>query len=158
MNLLPYIMKKIKLLFLLFFSILSLSVHSQERRPNKEKIKELKIAFLTEKLDLTVEEAEKFWPIYNKHDAILREIRVDENLKIRKKIKNAGSLNNISDADAEKLVKEKLDLETRLIKENKSFVNQLSSFLPFKKILKFKMAEREFGRKLLARYKKGRKN
>lgn len=151
-------MKNLKLLFFLFFSIIALSLYSQEKRPNKEKIKELKIAFLTEKLDLTVKEAEKFWPVYNKHDAILREIRIDENLKIRKKIKSAGSLDNISDADAEKLVKEKIELETRLIKENKSFIRELSTFLPYNKILKFQIAEREFGRKLLARYKRGRNN
>ena len=123
-------MKNLKLLFFLFFSIIVLSLYSQEKRPNKEKIKELKIAFLTEKLDLTVKEAEKFWPVYNKHDAILREIRIDENLKIRKKIKSAGSL----------------------------AIRELSTFLPYNKILKFQIAEREFGRKLLARYKRGRNN
>lgn len=151
-------MKNLKLFFLLFFSILSLSSFSQERKPNKEKIKELKIAYLTEKLNLTVEEAEKFWPVYNKHDAIVRKIRVDENLKIRKKIKEAGSLDNISETDAEKLVKEKLELEAKFLKENKVFIKELSKFLPHKKILKFYVTEKEFGRKLLKRYKKGRRN
>jgi hypothetical protein len=151
-------MKNLKIFFLLFFSIASLSINSQEKRPNKEKIKELKIAFLTEKLDLSVEEAEKFWPVYNKHDDVLRKIRTEEHSKIRKKIKNAGSLDNITNADAEKLVKDKLELEARLLKENEAFITALSTFLPYQKILKFNIAEREFGRKLLARYKRGRNN
>lgn len=158
MNLTPNTMKNFKLLFLLVFSLISLGTHSQEKSPNKEKIKELKIAFLTEQLNLTIEEAEKFWPIYNKHDAILRKIRIDENSKIRRKIKDAGSLDNISDEDSEKLVKEKLEIDNRLLKENKSFIKELSTFLPFNKILKFHIAERKFGRKLLARYKRGRNN
>lgn len=37
----------------------------QER---KDKIKSLKIAFISQKLALTSEEAEKFWPVYNKYD------------------------------------------------------------------------------------------
>jgi Skp family chaperone for outer membrane proteins len=33
-----------------------------------EKIQSLKIAFITQKLQLTTDEAEKFWPIYNQYD------------------------------------------------------------------------------------------
>src|SRR3978361_2244622 len=33
-----------------------------------EKIQSLKIAFITQKLQLTSDEAEKFWPIYNQYD------------------------------------------------------------------------------------------
>ena len=58
-------MKHIYTFFIVVF--ITSSVFSQKRGENKEKIKALKIAYLTEKLDLSSNEAEKFWPIYNKH-------------------------------------------------------------------------------------------
>ena len=33
-----------------------------------EKIQSLKIAFITQKLQLTPDEAQKFWPVYNQYD------------------------------------------------------------------------------------------
>ena len=50
------------IVFIISFSILSFS------QGNRDKIKTLKIAFITEKLDLSEQEAQKFWPIYNKYD------------------------------------------------------------------------------------------
>ena len=42
-----------------------------------EKIQSLKIAFITQKLQLTTDEAEKFWPIYNQYDNEIRNIQLD---------------------------------------------------------------------------------
>lgn len=157
-NLQLLLMKNLRATLIVFFSIISFCIHSQEGKPNREKIKELKIAFLTEKLDLNVNEAKLFWPIYNRYNETLMKIRREDHLKIRKKIKEAGSLDNISDEDAEKLIKEKLHLEKMFLKERKNFVEELSLFLPYNKILKFQIAEKEFGKKLLAKYKRGRNN
>jgi len=56
--------KTLKVLILTLF--VSASVFAQ--RPDREKIKVLKIAHITEQLDLTKVEAQKFWPIYNAHE------------------------------------------------------------------------------------------
>jgi hypothetical protein len=65
---------------------------------NGNRLEALKIAYITKKMDLSPEEAQKFWPIYNQYAAELKEARqqaarnnepeivLDENqLKIRKK-------------------------------------------------------------------------
>lgn len=41
---------------------------SQVKAQNGEKIQALKIAFITQKLQLTPDEAQKFWPVYNEYD------------------------------------------------------------------------------------------
>lgn len=51
----------------------------QVRAQNGEKIKALKIAFITQRLQLTPEEAQKFWPIYDQYDNELRNIQLDNN-------------------------------------------------------------------------------
>ena len=58
------------IVFIISFSILSFS------QGNRDKIKTLKIAFITEKLDLSEQEAQKFWPVYNAFE--------EENFKFRK--------------------------------------------------------------------------
>ena len=39
-----------------------------------EKIQALKIAFITQRLQLTSDEAEKFWPVYNQYDNEIRDL------------------------------------------------------------------------------------
>ena len=39
-----------------------------------EKIQALKIAFITQKLQLTPDEAQKFWPVYNQYDNEIRSL------------------------------------------------------------------------------------
>ncbi len=41
-----------------------------------EKIEALKIAFITEKLQLTTNEAKQFWPVYNSYEKEIQELRV----------------------------------------------------------------------------------
>ena len=52
--------------------LLSASVFGQKQnnsKPNREKIKAMKVGFITEKLDLTTAEAQKFWPVYNEFES-----------------------------------------------------------------------------------------
>ena len=57
-----------KHLFTLLFAVLAISAMAQPDKGSPEERKQverLKIAFLTEELDLTVEESQQFWPVYN---------------------------------------------------------------------------------------------
>ena len=79
-------MKKL-LTFLYIIIFCTLSSYSQEKKGSKEKIKTLKIAYITDRLNLTPNEAEKFWPIYNTHDENHRLLRSKLRLEIKKSIK-----------------------------------------------------------------------
>ena len=41
----------------------------------QDRIRALKVAFITDKLKLTPEESEKFWPVYNQYEAEQKRIR-----------------------------------------------------------------------------------
>ena len=45
---------------------------AQGHKEKQEKIKALKVAFITEKLEFTSDEAQKFWPIHTEYDNELR--------------------------------------------------------------------------------------
>lgn len=64
-----------KYLLILF---IMLGVLSQIKAQNGEKIQALKIAFITQKLQLTPEEAQKFWPVYNEYDNEIHNIELDK--------------------------------------------------------------------------------
>ena len=47
----------------------------QAQGPVRDRIKTLKVAFITERVGLTSKEAQQFWPIYNEHEDVLENIR-----------------------------------------------------------------------------------
>lgn len=148
-------MKKIILIFtaILFSSF----AFSQSMKDKKEKIKALKVAFITEKLKLTSEEAQKFWPIYNTFDDKQFEIRHNKIRLVMKQIEEDG-VENISEKQAQNLVNDLLNSEDELHILKKKFMSDLLKVLPAKKIVLLRKAEEEFNRKLLREFRerKGR--
>ncbi|MEP7230652.1 MAG: hypothetical protein ABI691_10400 [Ginsengibacter sp.] len=65
-------MKKSVLILLIFFSGFATLYAQEDNDPRGERVQALKIAFITQKLGLTSEEAQKFWPIYNQYDQEVR--------------------------------------------------------------------------------------
>ena len=66
---------KTKIIYPILFLLISSFSFSQGFKEKKGKVKALKIAYITEELDLTTEEAQKFWPIYNAFDDKQSELR-----------------------------------------------------------------------------------
>ena len=75
---------KTKLLILCIFTLSSMISFSQENTVQKslEEIQSKRIAFITERVNFTPEEAQAFWPLYNE----LRLKKAELNKKIRNKI------------------------------------------------------------------------
>lgn len=75
-------MKKILLIITLFVVSLSTVKAQQDddREKRGEKIQALKIAFITQKLDLTADEAQKFWPVYNRYETDIRQVMMENKL------------------------------------------------------------------------------
>lgn len=141
---------KTKLFILLFLS--SIVSFGQNFKEKKEKIKALKVAYLTEKLELTKDEAEKFWPIYNAFDEKQFEIRHGKMKKILDAIENGG-IENLSEKEAKSLIAQMESSEDELYNLKKKFLEDLQKVLTAKKIILLKKSEEEFNRKLLREFK-----
>ena len=128
-----------KTLFLILFSLILTSTYAQERRG--EKLKALKVAFITEQLDLTQTEAQKFWPIYNAFEEKERELRRD-NFMERKKLKPE----ELTEEDAQKLIDEFVKNENELHQNKQKLVEDLRKVLPAKKIILLKKAEDDYAK------------
>jgi len=60
-------MKKFLLILLVVFGSFATGKAQDGGETRAEKIQSLKIAFITQKLQLTPDEAQKFWPVYNQY-------------------------------------------------------------------------------------------
>jgi hypothetical protein len=69
-------MKQFLLIIALFLGSFSFvkAQNDDNRQQRTEKIQALKIAFITQKLELTSDEAQKFWPVYNRYETELRQV------------------------------------------------------------------------------------
>ena len=142
---------KILALALLLTTFLSFGQHNKESR---EKIKALKVAYLTQELKLNVVEAQQFWPLYHRY----KEKIDDYQEKGRSKFRKLENLENLEEAEAKKLVFLKTTLDKKIIIEKELFISEVSAFLSYNKIIKLYLSEREFARKLMRKYGKGRKS
>ena len=80
--------------------------HQQEKKkyPSKEELQSQKIAFFTQELDLTPEEAQKFWPVYNESGKKLQAARKNINLCLKELHTALKSENPTSDAEIKLLM------------------------------------------------------
>lgn len=126
--------------------LVSGSVFAQ--RPDREKIKVLKIAHITEKLDLSKQEAQKFWPVYNANEAAEYKLRERSNT-MRKKKKPA----DFTESEAKTLLLEMVSLEKEKAELHSKMLNDLLKILPAKKIVALMQAERSFKHKMIEEFK-----
>ena len=146
-------MKNLIILFVLGFS---LSLNAQ-RKDRHEHIKALKVPFLTEELELTPSEAEKFWPIYNVYDNAMNDLRTRERNLFKEKFSESGVKKEFSEAEAKKLMTEYNDIIKRKYQLESELMSDLTQKLPGSKMVFLPEAEHKFGKKLWEEYKK-RKN
>ncbi len=118
------------------------------QRPDRKKLKALKIAHITEQLDLTQEEAQKFWPVYNANEEARNNMRTSS-LERRQEI----SAEQLTESEAKALLLEFEEAEQQKTELNSKMLKDLLEILPAKKIIKLYQAERSFKRKLIDEFK-----
>jgi Spy/CpxP family protein refolding chaperone len=144
----------IRRLFPYLFLLLSVTIYGQNERlkEKKDQIKAMKVAFLTSELNLTPDEAEKFWPVYNTYDDKQFELRHQKMKTCAKKL-NEDSLDNMSDKEALAFLNQIESTDEELYSIRKKFNSAVRNILPPTKILKLRKSELDFDRKLLQKYR-----
>ncbi|UQD56552.1 sensor of ECF-type sigma factor [Flavobacterium sp. K5-23] len=137
---------------LLFFVSFTFFGQVERMKEKKEQIKALKVAFFTTELDLTSNEAERFWPIYNTYDDKQFEIR-HKKMKAFVHKMDDNALDKMSEKEASTLLSLLSSSEEDLFLLRKKLNNDLKEILPSVKIIKLKKAEDNFNRKLLHQYR-----
>jgi hypothetical protein len=143
-------MKYILMLAVLF--VFSFDSIAQRKSGRGEEIEAYKIGFLTQKLDLSPQEAKIFWPIYNnwqKEQAEFRKERGQKMISFRK----IDEIEQLSDSEVQNLIINDFSFKQRELDLEKKYYNKLKSSLPIKTVGKFYRAQEAFKRELLTRYR-----
>ena len=148
-------MKTKIILPIIFLLVTSLSF-SQGFKEKREKVKALKVAYITEQLELTTDEAQKFWPIYNAFDENQSELRHEKMRAILDRFK-PGNVEKLSEKDASNSLIQMEKIEEDLFNLKKKFIKDLQSVISAKKIIKLKKAEEDFNRELLKQMREKRR-
>lgn len=145
---------KLKNILPLLLILVSFSFYAQggRMREKKEQVKTLKIAFLTNELSLSTDEAEKFWPVYNAFDDKQFELR-HKKMRAYMNRMNDGSLDKMSEKEAATFLAQIENTEDEIYQLRKKFISNLKGIISPIKIIKLKKAEEDFNRKLLKQYR-----
>lgn len=139
--------------FIFSFICLGLSFNGVAQERNKERIKEKvkleKVAYITQELALTEDEAQKFWPIYNAYKEESGAMRASMDIRPRKEM---------SDKEAEDMLYAMLDAKSKEIDIQKKYIGKMKTAIPAKKIAMLFKVERQFKEKLVSNIKERRKD
>ena len=129
----------------------SVSIAKAQKGDSKEKIKQLRVAFYTEELNLSVEEAQKFWPIFNKYsdqlETLERAMKEDH-----RRLKRSSELTTEM---VEEHIKNYSEMEASVTLLKKEFHLESSKVLDAKRTFLLTELEKRF-RKTLLRDFRGR--
>lgn len=119
---------------------------------DEDKIEALRVAFLTKYLDLSTEEAQKFWPVYNNMQKELDVIKEKE-----KDLRKGADVDKMSDDDLNKMINQHFENEQKMLDIKKKYLDEFKKVLPLKKVALLADAENEFKREMMkhARDKQG---
>jgi hypothetical protein len=144
-------MKRCLLVLLLF--TFALGQGTAQKKSKRDYIKSLKIAFMTDNLNLTTDEAQKFWPIYNnyedrKYTQIYKEYKEIKHLLRDKKVED------FSKEKATQILDRYIQIKKNRLELEKGLIRDLSDIMPSTKILYLKKLEDDFNHELLEKLKK----
>lgn len=121
--------------------------------PHKEDIeafKAKKIAFITEKLSLTPQEAQQFWPVYNLFDQERWEAQ-KQRRDIEMKVRDMNG--DITDKQILEFIQKMVDTHSAEVDVMKKYNKKFLEILPPKKVLKLYQAEQQFRVEMLKQFR-----
>ena len=135
-----------------FILLFSLTAFGQGHKEKREQVQALKVSYFTTELNLSSDEAAKFWPVYNAYEEKYFSVRHNKMRGLIKKIDETG-IDKLSEKEADAYLNQFEDADAELFSLRKKLVTDLKPILSSVKILKLKKAEDDFNKKLLSKYK-----
>lgn len=148
-------MKKLIISLLLSSFFLSLAIGQDmldlENSPIADRILAKKMAFFTDKLQLSSEEFQNFWPLFTQFEKEQRQIR----LKYRTK---RTAFKYMTDDEAEAFIENNFKMEEEILSLKKDYYSKFRKVMPVRKLAMVNKVNREFKEEILKQLRERRKN
>ena len=137
-------------ILILFMGIPSFAQKETTSRYDQQKLESAKVAFITKRLDLSPQQAEKFWPLYNQH--------TDERGNLMRQIKELSKAvsTDINDKQALQLIDRKFELKKEILDLENAFTKKIVEIISPVQAIKLSDLNRDFARHIY-RMQKGKK-
>ncbi|HLF64549.1 MAG TPA: hypothetical protein VI603_12385 [Saprospiraceae bacterium] len=115
------------------------------REMMQDRVEAQRIAFITQKLQLTPDEATKFWPVYNEYK--------EKQQDIRRSAVPERNIMDVTDAEAARIIEQHFATEESILRLKREYYDKLKNAIPPRKIARLAAAEMEFNRNVLEQIK-----
>ena len=135
---------------LLCLVLTALQVSAQKRPISQNKsdeIKAQKTAFITSQLELTPEEAQVFWPVFNEYSAKREDIHKE--MFGPEEPKGHPDMDKMTEQEAEQFLDNMVRNQQKMTDLEKEYIVKFKKVLSAKKIVKLHKVEQDFKRLLL---------
>ncbi|WP_339610167.1 hypothetical protein [uncultured Roseivirga sp.] len=140
-----------KIIFSLFILASCLSVSAQSGRSSqdeRDKIQKAKIAFLTNRLELSVDQAKLFWPLFNEYDSKKIELSKEYSKKKKAIYEKYEDSRNMKEEDADELLFIYLDQKQAELDVEKTYMKKFNEVLNSRQVWRMVSFESDFRRSL----------
>lgn len=115
-------------------------------RPRMDRLENARIAYITDKLALTPEQAQRFWPVFNEFTDKRRELRRQTRFNLLRQDFSA-----MSDKDIRAALDDQFKLRQGEINLEKEYVEKFSKVISLRQVAQLMQAERDFTKELIQR-------
>lgn len=140
---------------LLGFVLLTIAAPMVGQTGDGRNIESIRIAYITRQLNLTPEEAQVFWPVYNKYQDEMQAFKKGRRTEMQDAKRNFDVL---SDKEVEGVVDDLVEMKKKELDLFLTYHEEFKKILPIRKVAKLYKAESEFTQKLLERLNQRREN
>lgn len=141
----------IKHIAILIVLCLSAAMSYGQNDKMREKIESARIALITERLDLSPKQAEKFWPVYNEFTSRRKELR-NTYLSERRNIEPE----QLSEEESKQWIQKSIELKQKELDLEKEYSGKMLNVISTRQMLSLRNAENDFRRMLLERINRNR--
>jgi hypothetical protein len=145
-------MKHCLLLLLSFFLVLPATAQRSATRQDVQRVQAAKIGYLTKRMNLSDEQAQRFWPVYHRYEEELRAARRKAFARLHDKRNPPVQ----SEADALRTIESRLDAQEDRLEVQRKYKSEFLRVLSAEQLLALYDAEREFNRLVLQRVRQQR--
>lgn len=140
-------MRRVGYIILILLMAFSAQAQSGKRM---ERIHAIKVAYLTDKLQLTSEQSEKFWPIYNRYE--------EERFAIGRKYRREAMGQGKTPEEAMRSIDDDIEMQEKMLELRKKYKEEFLKVISPKQLATLVESEREFKKLLLQQLKEKREN
>ena len=130
-------------LILLLFCVIGLGSSSALAQDRNENVEAAKIAYITDKVELTADQAQRFWPLYNEYEAKRRDLMRNYRSGYRR------NLDEMSEQEAKARIEEMFDTKEKELALEKEYASRYQRIISTKQLIMLYRAERDFTKLLL---------